>query len=261
VSGWKTSTIYLSFKAAYPFQDGKSFLLFRTVYPLVSYLFFIALGMSVMGSEYLHFILVGNIVYFCSVTILLGNMQMYRMDRLYKTLELTLSTSTSPLSLFLQRAVISMVDALIVFAVSLLFAVFLFDLPVGWMMLPALAICLLTIVCSVTALSLIVSAIALTMNNVNLFHNLVSSGLMILTGVNVPIAFLPPALVSVSSLIPVTHGLQAIREVLAGMTLSDVSALLGMELLVGAVYLLIAVGLIFALEKVARRTGGLLNHW
>ena len=72
-------------------------------------------------------------------------------------------------------------------------------------------------------------------------------------GVNVPLDLLPDWLQTLSKGLPITHGAEAAREVVAGSSIADVSGLLGAEALVGTVYAVIGLVLLRRFEVIARR--------
>ena len=60
---------------------------------------------------------------------------------------------------------------------------------------------------------------------------------MTVAGVNVPVDFWPGPVEAVANLLPVTHGLLAVRQLLDGSGLAAVAPQVGAEVLVGAGWL------------------------
>ena len=81
--------------------------------------------------------------------------------------------------------------------------------------------------------------------------------MLIISGANVPFARLPHALRTISSGIPLTHGIAAARQLATGANLTQVEPLLGKELLVGCVYLIVGLAMVSVFEHEGRRTGAL----
>jgi ABC-2 type transport system permease protein len=75
--------------------------------------------------------------------------------------------------------------------------------------------------------------------------------------VNIPVDELPGWLEAVSRSIPLTHGIEAAREVAAGASLSDVSDLVVTELAIGALYTAAAFALFRLFEFEGRRRASL----
>jgi len=72
--------------------------------------------------------------------------------------------------------------------------------------------------------------------------NIIFGFLLIFTGANVPISELPGWMQDVSHVLPLTHAIQAARDLAAGQPFSDVTGLLATELGIGFAYL--AAGLV-----------------
>ena len=77
--------------------------------------------------------------------------------------------------------------------------------------------------------------------------------LLLFAGVNVPIDLLPDWLQTLSKGLPITHGAEAAREIVAGSSIVDVAGLLGAEALVGTIYAVVGLVLLRRFEVTARR--------
>ncbi len=77
--------------------------------------------------------------------------------------------------------------------------------------------------------------------------------LLLFAGVNVPIDLLPDWLQTLSKGLPITHGAEAAREIVAGSSIVDVAGLLGAEALVGTIYAVAGLVLLRRFEVTARR--------
>ena len=77
--------------------------------------------------------------------------------------------------------------------------------------------------------------------------------LLLFAGVNVPIDLLPDWLQTLSKGLPITHGAEAAREIVAGSSIVDVAGLLGAEALVGTIYAVTGLVLLRRFEVIARR--------
>jgi ABC-2 type transport system permease protein len=87
--------------------------------------------------------------------------------------------------------------------------------------------------------------------------NLVYFLLLLFCGVNVPLDDLPAWMEAIGRALPLTHGIEAAREVAGGAPLSSVSDLLWTEAAIGAVYALVAYGLFRYFESAGRRRASL----
>ena len=85
------------------------------------------------------------------------------------------------------------------------------------------------------------------------FSNLVFAVLLVFCGVNVPLDDLPGWMSTAAQGLPVTHAVEAARDVVAGASLGSVADLLVTELAIGIVYLVAGLALLRTFERDARR--------
>jgi ABC-2 type transport system permease protein len=82
----------------------------------------------------------------------------------------------------------------------------------------------------------------------NILINLLTTAIIAFCGVCVPVGFWPGWVQAIAAILPTTHGVAAIRLMLAGGPAADVLALLGLEALVGLFWLALA---LLAIDRVA----------
>ena len=87
-----------------------------------------------------------------------------------------------------------------------------------------------------TGFGLILGGVGLVSRQVWVYANFVYQSLFFLCGVNFPVAALPPWLQIVSYSLPMTRGIAAAREVIAGAAWATVSPLIFGEILTGLAY-------------------------
>lgn len=90
-----------------------------------------------------------------------------------------------------------------------------------------------------------------------LFLNLGYLLLMVLCGVNVPVAYWPQPLAALANILPVTHGLMAIRETVSGGTAGHILSELALEVGVGAAWLVLGVAVSRRFVSTGRRDGSI----
>ena len=78
-----------------------------------------------------------------------------------------------------------------------------------------------------------------------------------LFGVNVAVAVLPPWMQSVSQVLPLTHGIEAARELAGGRSLADVAPLVRDEVVIGIVFAAIGFAMLLWMERESRRHASL----
>jgi ABC-2 type transport system permease protein len=77
--------------------------------------------------------------------------------------------------------------------------------------------------------------------------------MLLFCGVNIPLELLPGWMEAIGRALPLTHGIEAARDVAAGASLADVSGLVWTEIGVGAAYATAAYLLFRWLEYESRR--------
>ena len=102
-------------------------------------------------------------------------------------------------------------------------------------------------------LGLLVGAIGLRGRDVFFIANLVVFSLLLFCGVNVPLDALPNWMEAVGRALPLTHGIEAAREIADGASLGDVSSLVWTELAIGVAYATVAYALFRFFEIEGRR--------
>jgi ABC-2 type transport system permease protein len=122
---------------------------------------------------------------------------------------------------------------------------------------PALAFVVLVTTCSCTALGMVIGSIGLRARDVFFAANLVYFLMLLVCGVNIAEDDLPGWMQAIGSVVPLTHGIEAARDVVAGEPLSDVVGLVALEALIGLVYATVAYGLFRFFEAEGRRRASL----
>jgi ABC-2 type transport system permease protein len=91
-------------------------------------------------------------------------------------------------------------------------------------------------VVSCTAFGMMLGSIGLRARDVFFIGNAIVYVLLLFCGVNVPLDLLPGWMETIGRGLPLTHGIEAAREVVAGASLPSVAGLVWRELVIGAVY-------------------------
>jgi ABC-2 type transport system permease protein len=224
--------------------------------PLFQILFFAYLG-RFAGLEDDTYFVVGNAVQVSAMSGIYAMTLTIANERQYQTLLPILATPANRLALFLGRALPVIANGLFVsvfgFAVGALFLDFSLDAN----QIPSLAVIVLVTVFSCTALGMVLGSFGLRARDVFFFSNLVYFLMLLVCGVNIPPESLPGWLQAVGEVVPLTHGIEAAREVVAGGTLADVAGLVGTELAIGIAYTAVAFGLFRFFELESRRKAAL----
>ena len=104
-----------------------------------------------------------------------------------------------------------------------------------------------------TGLGLICAAAGLRIRETAVLNNIIFGLLLIFTGANVPIEELPGWMQAISNRIPLTHGIEAARELANGASIGDVGGLIATELSIGVVYTIVGYAALRLMEHESRR--------
>jgi ABC-2 type transport system permease protein len=226
------------------------------VQPIFQILLFVYIGRSA-GAQSDEFYVIGNAVQYTSIPCLFAMTHAIAGERSQQTLLYILVSPASRLPLFLGRALPVIVNGMFVAAFSLLVSGLILgiDIPVAtW---PAIAVVIFVATFSCTGLGLICAGVALRVREAAVFLNVLFGLLLIFTGANVPIDQLPGWMQAISEHIPLTHGIEAARELADGATLRDVSGLLATEAVIGIAYTLVGYAVLRFMELESRRQASL----
>lgn len=222
------------------------------VAPVFQVLLFTYIGRSA-GVQDDAFFVIGNAVQYSAIPCLFAMTNTVAGERYTQTLGLVLVTPARRVPLFLGRSLPVVVNG---------FVVSLFTLVVSSLILgveiPASAWFPLVVIVGVaaatcTGLGLVTAAIGLRVRETAVLSNVLFGTLLIFCGANVPLSELPQWMATVGNLLPLTHAIEAARDVAAGAPWSDVAGLVGTELLIGAGYAVLGLSLLRFFESQSRR--------
>lgn len=209
------------------------------------------------GRQSLGFYLIGNAMVIVSGSSVFSVGMAVVEERNQGTLLYLVASPANRLALFLGRATLHVGDAALSVVLGFVFAVLVFGLrlpPSTWLGLLA---AVLTAALATAGLGLLVGSVAYVLLDASFLGNLAIFTFLLLSGANVPLGDLPPALQAVSRALPLTRSIQAARGVAAGLPLPEVSGLLLADIAVGTVYALVGFAVFQWLEVQARRRGTL----
>lgn len=220
--------------------------------PIFQILFFAYVG-RFAGLEDDEFFVVGNAVQAASLAGIFGMAMTIGGERWTQTLSPLLATPANRLALFLGRALPLIANGILVSAFAFAVGWALLDFELAPSEIPGIALVVVVCSFSCTALGLVTGAVGLRARDVFFLANLVALMLLLFCGANIPLDSLPEWMQTVASVLPLTHGIEAAREIAAGTPFSDVSDLVATEALIGLVYAMLAYGLLRFFEADSRR--------
>ncbi len=246
--------VIFSYRALFGWIAPADYLMMKIVEPAIQIVFFVLMG-KFAGTE-AGFLVIGNSVRLVATGGLMGMMSVALNERRGRTLAAVIASSTPSAQTFYARGLAQVFDGLITVIVGFLIGATFFGLDFSNLNWGGFVLSLLVISYSVSGFGMLVATTTLIGTEANLAGNLAFNALLLLCGVNFPVTSLPASLQVIANLLPLTHGLQVVRNLFAGQT-AGMSKLLGVEILLGTVY---AVGgyLLFSVaERVARAKGTL----
>ena len=220
--------------------------------PLFQILFFVHLG-RFSGVADDTFFVVGNAVQASAMASVYGMTMGIANERWFGTLPSLLATPANRHALFCGRALPYVANGVLVSAFGFAVGLLLLDFELAPSALPVLAAVVVITVASCTGFGLLLGSIGLRARDVFFISNLFYFLMLLFCGVNVPLDALPSWLAAVGRALPMTHGIEAAREVAAGAPLSAVDHLIAREALVGVAYGVAAYALLRLFEAEGRR--------
>jgi len=245
-----------SFRALFNWLSPWIYIPSLVIGPLFQILLFAYIGRTT-GVRDDTFFVVGNAVQIsCMSAIYAGTMTIAN-ERQFQTLSPLLASPANRFAVFMGRSLPVLANGLVVSA---------WGFCVGWALLrfdpspasiPSLAAVVAVSVSAATAFGLALGSIGMRARDVFLISNLAYYLFWVFCGVNVPLDALPGWAERIGRMLPLTHGIEAAREVVAGATLAEVGGLVGTEALVGLAYAALAYGLFRWFEREGRRSAAL----
>jgi ABC-2 type transport system permease protein len=220
--------------------------------PVFQILFFAYIGRyAKLRSD--EFFVVGNAVAISSLGGIFGMAMTIGGERWTQTLSSILVTPANRLALFLGRALPNIANGIFVSAVGFVVGWLLLDFSLAPTEIPVIALIVVVTSFACTAFGTMIGAFGLRGRDVFFFANLVIFIFLLFCGVNVPVDSLPGWMQAVGRILPLTHGIDAARQIAEGASLGDVSGLIGTEAGIGACYAALAYGLLRYFEIDGRR--------
>jgi ABC-2 type transport system permease protein len=222
------------------------------VAPIFQILLFAYIGRSAhLESD--KFYVVGNALQYTSLPCLFAMANMLADERWSQTLGILLSSPASRLALFLGRSLPVVVNGALVGAFAFVAGSLLLHVHIPAGALAPLALVIVVTAVSCTGLGLVNGAIGLRVRESAVSSNILFGLLLVVCGVNVPLDQLPDWLATIGRGLPLTHGIEAARELADGASLGDVAGLVGTEAAIGIVWGVLGCVLLRVFEVESRR--------
>jgi len=249
--------------AATGYQDYKTIYTWRTwligwYLRVVAQVVFFALIGELLGSRArTHELLVGAAVLLATVTSFIA-VASTAWERWAGTLPLLVASPSSAVVVFAGRSVTFIGDGVVTSLGSFLAAAAIFDLPLPWPRILLVAPLTLLVAVSSYMLAIFLGGLVLrAMSTRNVVSNLATGTIMAIGGVVVPVGYYPQPVQWLANILPLTHGLEAIRDLLAGEAAAEILPNVGLEAAVGLGWLGLALLTFNHLAESGRRDGSI----
>lgn len=213
------------------------------VAPIFQILLFAYIGRSAhLESD--RFYVIGNGVQYAAIPCLFAMANTVAGERSQQTLGAILATPAPRLPLFLGRSFPVILNGALVSAFALAAGGLILHVEVPASAVGPLALVVLVSAASCTGLGLVNAGIGLRVRETAVLSNVLFGVLLIFCGVNVPLDELPAGMSTIAQGLPLTHGIEAARQLAAGDGLVHVGPLIAAEALVGCLWGLCGYGLL-----------------
>ncbi|GLZ00861.1 ABC transporter permease [Actinoplanes sp. NBRC 103695] len=246
----------IAYRALFNWTSPGMFVGTLLVGPLFQLLFFAYLGRELqVGDD--RFFIVGNAVLASSLACVFGGTMAIGNERRFGTLGHVLLSPRSRTAVFLGRALPYAGNGLLIAAFTLTGGALLLGLRIPPGALPGMALALTVGSLSCGFFGLALGALGLRFRDIWVISNVSVALMLLLTGVNVPPSALPGWLAAIGQGLPITHAAAAARLLAGGADLTEALRPLGIEVLVGAAWAVLAALLLKVFEVESRRHASL----
>ena len=245
-----------AYRGLFAWVDPRVYIPSMLGFPLFQLLFFAYVGRAASFQDDTFYV-VGNAIMNANAGAIFGTSFTIGGERWTHTLSSVLATPANRVALFVGRALPNIVNGFFVSAFCFTVGSLILDVHIGREQIPALVVVVLVSTISCAGFGLVIGSIGLRARDSVLYANLAYFGMLVFCGVNVPLDDLPEWMQSIGRCLPLTHGIEAGREVAAGATLADVQSLLATELFIGTIYGVVAYGLFRFFEAEGKRRASL----
>ena len=224
--------------------------------PVFQILFFAFVGRTAgVGTD--TFYVIGNAIQYASIPCLFAMGNAIGGERQSQTLGLLLASPARRVPLFLGRSLPVIINGLLCSLLALVLGSLILGVSIEPSAAPMLVVAVAVSAFACTGLGLAMAAVGLRVRDTAVLANVVMGILLIFCGVNVALTAMPDWMASVGSVLPLTHGIEAARDTVAGASAAEVSGLLFTEAGIGIAYVLVGLVLLAYFERASRQHASL----
>ena len=220
--------------------------------------FFAVLADFVSNPEVtVRYVVIGNVIQSIAATTLYSVSDLPGSEKHVGTLSPLMQTPSSLFCIFIGFSLLNILAGLISSALSLIYAQFIFGIDLsGANFLSVLVIVVMTVL-SLAGFGMTIGSIGLRLRTSAIIANIVGYIGLLICGVNFPLSYLPEWVQAIASALPLTYGVNAMRQAADGAALSDISGDLLMMAVLGIIYFALSLVMFKLFERKARVLGTL----
>ena len=254
MSNFRVLTIggYISYRALFGWLNPFSYTFTLLLPSLTQLAFFVYLGRAAHVASDSYYV-AGNALVAAATPSLFGMAQAIAGERYTHTLALLVVSPANRIALFLGRALPATVNGIVISVWTFVVAALLFGISIPGSAVAPLALTIVVTSFACVGIGLFNASLGLRWRETGVLGNLLLYMLLLFAGVNVPLDRLPGWMSTAAQGLPVTHGANAARQILAGAPFGHVARLIAAEALVGGVYVVIGLVTLAFFEVEARR--------
>jgi ABC-2 type transport system permease protein len=242
----------ISFRALFNWLSPWIYVPSLLIAPIFQILLFASIGRTA-NIESDSFFVIGNAVQYSAIPCLFAMANTVAGERYTQTLGIVLVSPARRIPLFLGRSLPVVLNGFLVSMFSLLVGSLLLGVsipPSRWL---PLALVVAVAAASCTGLGLVNAALGLRVRETAVLSNVLFGVLLVFCGVNVALDALPGWMQATGRWLPLTHAIEAARDLAAGADLTSVAGLIGTEVALGLGYGAIGLIALRLLEVEGRR--------
>jgi ABC-2 type transport system permease protein len=241
----------LSFRALFGWLSPWVLVPTYVVAPIFQILLFVYIGRAAKTQSD-EFYVIGNALQYAAIPCVFAMTNTIAGERYQNTLSAVLATPARRIPLFLGRSLPVIVNGFFVSAFALAVGGAIVGISIPAESVPAIVFVILVAAFAVTGIGLTTAGIGLLARDTATLDNIVFGILLVFCGVNVALGDLPGWMSTIAQGLPLTHAIEAARQLADGASFGSVADLVGAEALVGVVWALIGYTIIRTLEWQSR---------
>lgn len=255
ISRYFRDSIY-NYKALFSYYGILPYSLFKIVNSLFQISFFIMVSKYLFGQADGTFWIIGNAFMLSSCNSLFGVGANATYERVFGTLKYYTVSTTSIFSRYIIQLIMHVLDGTLNILLGILYGMLIWGMKISFLQFLQLIGVSISAMVSISGFSLLVGNLGLVVRDMTLVLNFIHMQILICAGVNYSIDSMPLIVKVISKITPLSHSIIAARMVIMKSNTGIIKNIF-YELVIGIVYVLLATGGYFLIERVAIKKASL----